>query len=107
MKLSGLNYHRMRYHFINFSTCPRCNYPREDEEHYLLCCTAFAALRETMIAQVHPILPQHQNHLNRIEIRANRKIIVKILVHGTKIEDTDIMLFNIVAAYIHATNRFK
>ena len=107
MKLSGLNFHRMKYHFINFSTCPNCNSHKEDEEHYFLSCNALAAFRDEMITKLYPLLPQHHDNLNNIELKANKKTILKILIYGTKNEDIDNSLFRIVAEYIDNTSRFR
>ena len=41
MGLSGLNFHRHKYNFIESSQCLHCNNPREDPLHYFLECPAY------------------------------------------------------------------
>ena len=67
MNLSGLNAHRKRCNFINFATCPNCGNNKEDEEHFLFLCTAYAAQRLELMAGVGRLLPHHTNSLNHLE----------------------------------------
>ena len=106
LNLSGLNLHRMKYHFIKFSTCPNCDAPREDPEHFMLLCPAYAAQRDTLITQLLPLLPQHREQLNHLEIRANRKIILQIIIHGSKSINLDQAIFNFVSSFIESSKRF-
>ena len=106
MNLSGLNAHRKRCNFINFATCPNCGNNKEDEEHFLFLCTAYAAQRLELMAGVGRLLPHHTNSLNHLEKRKNRKQMSKLIISGTGKADVDVILFKIVADFIEKTKRF-
>ena len=61
-----------KYHFIDFSTCPHCNEPLEDEEHIFLKCTAYAAWRLTLMAHLQRLLLHHADLLDHLETKTNR-----------------------------------
>ena len=107
MKLSGLNAHRKRHHFINFSTCPKCGAHKEDDIHFLLLCPAYAAHRLNLLAHLRRILPDHGGDLANLETRKTQKKITKILVNGTSNEIRDLEIFELVAKFIENTKRFE
>ena len=107
MKLSGLNSHRKRHHFIDFSTCPNCGARLEDETHFFLFCTAYAAARRDMLASLGHMLPQYGGPLAHLETRKNQKEIIKIIINGTQKEQVDFEIFDIISVYIINTNRFN
>ena len=49
MKLSGLNAHRNKHHFVDFKSCPNCTADWEDKIHFFLSCTNYAALRQDLL----------------------------------------------------------
>ena len=106
MNLSGLNAHRRKHHFIDHSICPKCNYPQEDATHFLLECTAYAAQRTTLMDHLRTLLPRHVGMLGQLGTKSNRKKLSKLLIQGTKSEDIDRTLFNIISQFIESTNRF-
>ena len=76
MGLSGLNYHRFTYNFIDHSTCPNCQALREDICHLLFLCPRYTAHRQALFANLVtiPILPP----VNRVE----RTSLSNILLFG-------------------------
>ena len=107
MKLSGLNAHRKKHHFIDFKSCPNCTADTEDEIHFFLSCTDYAALRLDLLAQLRRLLPQHTNLINHLETRRNQKLLIQIILCGIGNEDTDIEIFDITALFISNTKRFE
>ena len=103
--LSGLNWHRKKYHFITHSTCLHCRSRREDVTHYLLQCTAFAAHRGDMFGRLGLLLPQC-NHLLINLTKKNMTELCDILLYGTSNVVVDKDIFKIVAKYVIATKRF-
>ena len=105
MGLSGLNAHRKQYHFINHSTCPKCQARREDIVHFLLSCPAYAAPRAEMVANLSRLMPdlalKFQNDSMRIQ-----KELANIMIKGTNNEELDIKVFTTVSKYIRDTERF-
>ncbi len=105
MGLSGLNSHRKKYHFIDHNNCPQCNTKNENDTHYFLTCTKYAAQRQSMLTQLGGILPQHLTLINNLTSN-NKRTLCKIITHGTGIINIDINIFNIVATFIISTGRF-
>ena len=106
MNLSGLNAHRKKHHFIDYSSCPNCNNPLEDDSHYFFECTAYTAHRQELMEHLGGLLPGHGALLGRLETRSNRVKLTKIITKGTKSENKDIELFEIVSLYIERSERF-
>ena len=104
--LSGLNAHRKKYHFINFSRCPRCNHRIEDTTHFLLVCPSHAAHRADMIAELSQLMPSLQR-LFVNNTSKNKKELTKILISGTGDVTKDIEIFRIVANFIVKTRRLR
>ena len=77
MKLSGLNAHRNRHHFIDFKSCPNCMAVTEDEIHFFLSCTDYAALRQDLLTQLRRMFPQYVNLIDHPETRRNQKLLLK------------------------------
>ena len=105
MGLSGLNSHRKRYHFINYSTCPRCQFRNEDALHYLLQCQAYAVQRADMVTSLLLLLP-HTENLFQSMLGKDRKVLVNIMLNGIKDENIDIEIFKIVSKFIQESQRF-
>ena len=58
MGVSGLNEHLKHYHFIDNSTCLKCQAKIEDPIHYLLQCPAYAAQSAELIASLLQLVPE-------------------------------------------------
>ena len=58
-----------------------------------------------MLTQLMGILPQHITLFNNLTLK-NKKILCKILTHGTGTIKTDTDIFNVVATFITSTGRF-
>ena len=95
MKLSGLNSHRKKYHFINNSVCPKCTHPVEDEVHFFFECNAYAAERNILIDHLRRLLPGYIDKLNHLGTKNNRKIISKLIIFGKKTEQIDYNIFTV------------
>ena len=106
MGLSGLNSHRKRYHFIDHNNYPQCNTKNENEIHYFLHCTNYAAHRQNMIAELTTVIPQHSNLLRNFFSNKKQQELCEILIRGTGSCDVDKKLFIIVSKYINNTGRF-
>jgi len=106
MGLSGLNSHRKKYHFIDHNNCPQCNTKNENEIHYFLHCTNYAAHRQNMIAELTTVIPQHSNLLRNFFSNKKQQELCEILIRGTGSCDVDKKLFIIVSKYINNTGRF-
>ena len=104
--LSGLNAHRKSYHFINFSTCPKCNFRLENTPHFLLICPSYAAQRQLMIAEITRVLPRTQELFDNLTT-ANQKTLIELLVNGTNDMNTDRIIFKTVSNYITNTKRLR
>ena len=105
--LSGLNSHRKSYHFINYSTCPTCNFRIEDNPHYLLKCPTYAAARAEMIIKVSELVPAALRWYNNLT-KANTNLLVNLLINGTQnIPAIDNHIFNYVSDFIIKTRRFR
>ena len=107
MKLSGLNFHRKKYHFINHSVCPNCNSPIENEEHFFLHCANYAAERMEMMEQLRILLPHYDNNFWNLTTKKNRSEILNIIINGCRIIDLDENIFNITSKYVQDTERFE
>ena len=79
----------------------------EDEIHFFLSCTSYAALRQDLLAQLRHLLPQYANLIDHPETRRNQKTLLKILVKGIGKKDTDFEIFDLIATYITNTKRFE
>ena len=103
MGLSGLNAHRKRYHFIDYSTCPKCHAKKEDSIHYLLQCPAYAVQRAELITSLQQLLPEvlFTNASRRSQIDLVNKII-----SGINQEGIDLQIFETASQYIKSTERF-
>ncbi len=106
MQLSGLNTHRKKFHFIDYNTCPNCNRPNEDPEHFFLICPAYAVPRGAMFDRLGRLLPSLGVHGLAMGTGSQRRKIVKILIFGCKKVEIDTKIFNISAKYVEETNRF-
>ena len=104
--MSGLNAHRKKYHFINNSSCPRCNQRLEDSSHYLLVCPSFAAQREAMIAEITRVLPYTQQLFGN-PTRKKLKTLAEIIINGTREKETDRLIFKTTANFILRTKRLR
>ena len=71
MGLSGLITHRMKYHFINESSCPKDMAPADNEEHIFLSCATDATQRQVLMAQINQIQPNQSNVIGHIENKRN------------------------------------
>ena len=107
MKLSGLNAHRKKHHFIDHNICPKCDTPHEDIEHFLFSCPAYTAQRQVLIAQLLQVLPHQSDWLNHLETKSNRTKLTKIIVYGTKVEHADTRMFKATASFIEKSLRFE
>ena len=106
MGLSGLNSHRKKYHFIQHSTCPNCTHPHENEEHLFFDCRTYAAHRQALLAGLGRLLPDLQSALENINLRKNKRNVMKLMIFGTKKTDIDKELFNTVAHFLVQIKRF-
>ena len=109
MGLSGLNWHRFKYNFIENPSCNSCVSVKEDITHFLLCCPKYAAPRNAMLAQVTPIITKLEIDLNKLTYcKKTQKEITILLIRGS----TDLSLienqqiFNHVCNFIKTTKRF-
>lgn len=105
MGLSGLNAHRKKYHFIDFSSCPNCPAKREDQTHYLLQCPAYAASRAELFANLSVLLPKVQQ-LSQSTLGRDLRELTTILISGTGNQETDPEIFKLTTEYIKNTGRF-
>mgnify|MGYP001545131586 FL=1 len=105
MGLSGLNAYRRQYHFIDFSTCPKCQFKIEDPLHFILDCPSYAAQRAEMLEHLSSMFPNIilDSHSR---LRKIRKQVLDILLFGTSVEENDKKIFNYVSLYIKETKRF-
>ena len=103
MGLSGLNAHRKSYHFIEYSTCDKCNARQEDSKHFLLECPAYAAHRMEMIGLLTDLVPDKTLSLRSV---STRKKLCKTLLFGTNVPEKDYKIFDVVADFINKTQRF-
>ena len=105
MGLSGLNAHRKRYHFINFSTCMKCQAKKEDQLHFLIQCPAYAAPRTEMINDLSLLVP---NIPVLFQGRSRRALdeLLNIMIKGTGNEQTDMVIFTVVSKFIKQSERF-
>ena len=72
MNLSGLNAHRKKFHFTDNSSCPNCNSPKEDIEHFFPYCNAYSAPRRVLFDHLRLLLPNTAEHLTRLDVSKNR-----------------------------------
>ena len=103
MGLSGLNFHRHKFHFISTSICPTCGISAETPVHYFFYCPTYAALRQQMFDELRLILPQHLNEL----LVSDPNMMLNILLHKNK-ETLSIskQIDIVVSKYIMASQRF-
>ena len=104
--LSGLNFHRRKFHFIQHSNCPYCGNKREDPIHFFFNCTEYAAPRAVMANGLMRALPNHTHLIATIDERKSQRKLIKLIVFGTDNFDADIKLFKIIATFIDSTKRF-
>ena len=111
MGLSGLNYHRHNYNFIDSAQCERCGFRKEDPLHYFLDCPSYAEARLDMLERIIPIV-NHILDTFTINISNNsvreKEILTHVLLHGSQeLSDVEnINLFNILFAFITESKRF-
>ena len=105
MGLSGLNAHRKKYHFIDFSFCPNCPAKREDPTHYFLQFPAYAAIRAELIVSLSVVLPQARQ-LSRSTSGRDLKELTQLLISGIGNEETDLRIFKCTTEYIKNSGRF-
>ena len=102
MGLSGLNHHRHKYNFIESSKCDKCNFRKEDCQHYLLKCPRYAAQRQTLLASLStvplqlPVTPAEHTTFTNLLLNGSRELNLA----------TNIAIFLPVFIYIHQTRRF-
>ena len=104
--LSGLNAHRKKYNFINFSNCPNCQAEHEDEKHFFLFCTQYAAPRQMMIAQLLPLVPEINHNVTNLHASKSQKEMLNTIINGSGDQNTDIQIFNIVSNFIKLSEHF-
>ena len=73
MGLSGLNAHSNNYHFINYSTCERCNARLENCRRYLFECPVHAADHLDIITLLLGLLPHNQKSILDLQLISNWK----------------------------------
>ena len=105
--LSGLNFHRRKFHFIQHSNCPYCGSNKEDPIHFFFICTEYAAPREVMVNGLMQALPNHGHQIATIGERKTQRKLIKLIIFGTGNFDTDTKLFKVVATFIESTKRFS
>merc|ERR1712150_65058 len=88
-------------------TCPKCNSPNEDLEHFFLLCPAYAAHRKALFDHLERLVPELGNCIQNVSTRSNRKKIVKIILFGCKKNKIDEDIFKKSANYVEETQRFK
>ena len=110
MGLSGLNWHRFKYHFIPDSKCGYCNARREDPAHFLFICPRFADPRSMLFSRLAPIIASIDISLETmIKTKPKREKLVSILLYGSK-QLSDQQNRNILKHtqyFIDITNRFR
>ena len=96
MGLSGLNFHRFLYNFIDSPVCLHCFSPVEDVAHFLNVCPHFAAHRQKLVTQLALLIPSYTEH-----------VIHKLLFGTSELNLQDnIRMLKIIQEYITLTKRF-
>lgn len=109
MGLSGLNYHRFKYNFIENPSCTYCSYSSETVVHFLLLCPSFAALRLTLISQLTPYFVKLNIDVAKIQTCKNtQQQTITILLEGSNdlSKEENLLVFDQVKLYIKDTKRF-
>ena len=106
MGLSGLNFHRKKYHFITDSSCLQCNARKEDPMHYLLFCPAYRVARVELLRGLRREVPETIQYMLYVNTKANAKQMLSLLTVGTQNSDVDVKIFSIVSTFIQTTQRF-
>ena len=106
MGLSGLNFHRKKYHFITDSPCLQCNARKEDPMHYLLFCPAYRVARVELLRGLRREVPETIQYMHYVNTRVNAKKNLSLLTVGTQNSDVDVKIFSIVSTFIQTTQRF-
>ena len=82
-------------------SCPSCSHPKEDTNHFIFVCPAYATLRISLLDGLSDLLP--------INLYENKTILEKVLLYGTVDLnfDTIVSVFNLFQKYIHESGRFR
>ena len=98
MELSPLNYHRRRYNFIQFSTCPSCNTQPETIKHFFFTCPTYSVARRELLDSLQNDLGLDTQNLDKL---------IETILHGKHIRpDLHTILYNQVCKYMADTHRF-
>ena len=99
--LSALQHHRFKYNLIDDKSCLLCLHPKEDANHFIFHCPAYATLRVSLLEGLSDLLPIH--------IYGNKSVLENILLFGNSDIDYDVMMsvFSMFQNYIHETGRFR
>ena len=93
LRLSPLNAHRRKYHFIENARCIFCPGNKEDTSHYLLQCPHYTAARTTMLNSLSIILPAGYQHLLNRNTKQYIKQLTQVLIFGIKDSNVDTEIF--------------
>ena len=98
--LSALNFHRFKYNLISDMCCPTCSHPKEDTNHFIFVCPAYATLRVSLLEGLSDLLSTNMYE--------NKTILENVLLYGTVDLhfDTILSVFNLFQKYIHESGRF-
>lgn len=99
--LSALNFHRFTYNFIDFKSCPKCDFTREDITHFIFHCAAYAVPRAALFRDLSTLLPDN--------VLTNPSLLQSYLIYGSnELEvQTNLSIFSLLHDYLIATGRFS
>ena len=81
-------------------SCPSCSHPKEDINHFIFVCPAYATLRVLLLEGLSDLLST--------SMYENKIILENVLLYGTfdLNFDTILSVFNLFQKYIHESGRF-
>lgn len=110
MCLSGLNSHRKRYNFIDTATCGTCGNKNENNVHYLMKCSTYAAARTRMLDTITPLIEKILGTIINVNLLSSEQslIVADSLLYGNHLlnYDENITLFKCVHVFIYESKRF-